>query len=155
MFKRASNATARLYGKVTGKFLTETDYNKLSRETRELINTFDINKLIGNSNDIEKVKILVSTQNIINNALNKVYQPRLNYLIDKQNTDPNNKETPNKISAIKDIIDKLNNILVKINEKLREIDSTGEIQADFIKKAKNATSSSGYSSSDLIDLIVF
>jgi hypothetical protein len=55
----------------------------------------------------------------------------------------------------KDIIDKLINILVKINEKLREIDSTGEIQADFIKKAKNATSSSGYSSSDLIDLIVF
>jgi len=55
----------------------------------------------------------------------------------------------------KDIIDKLINILVKINEKLREIDSTGEVQTDVIKKAKNATSSSGYSSSDLIDLIVF
>ena len=77
MFQQASNAAskmgnaaARFVGKATGKYLTESDYNDLSKETRELTNSFDVNILIQKGKDNnEKIKILLTAQKVIENAL--------------------------------------------------------------------------------------
>ena len=151
--KRNLHAFARSYGKLTGKYLTESQYNNLSEETRNLIQKFDINTLIGNAKDnIQKIKILMLTQNVIKNALDKVYPRRLEYLLEKKSTDPTNQDTQRKISEIQDLLPKLKNIQNAIESKLRELDPTGAEQ-QRINDNKGKPSVSG--NLDPIDIMLY
>jgi hypothetical protein len=135
MARNVSGRASRIIGKMTGFYLSETEYNFLTQETKALIRQFDINKLVerGNGNTEKTIKILLTTKNIITNDLNDVYSKRLTYLQNKAISDPNNPETPGKIRDIQETMKSLNNILEIIRSKLNQLDPSGVIQNNLVK----------------------
>ena len=103
----------------------------------------------------EKIKILLTAQKVIENALKYIYPQRLNYLLEKQRTDPSNPGTPGKITAIQEITPKLDNILLIIKAKLNELDPNGSEQQKIKDAFSNASNYGlGMGTSDPIDIML-
>lgn len=139
IYRDPLGSAQRFIKKRTGSYLTESQYNQLSALTNQLAIDYNVNKVIEKygANKEELVKEFLIQRNIINYALNSVYNRRLKYLEDKIVSDPRNPETKQKKDVIEKIMEKLNVILNAINAKLQEIDPDGVITNKLMAEAKS------------------